>query len=194
VIERPVSQAPPPNEAPRRRRRRPSAPRHRRYLLAGGGIALLALIVVATILAVSRYLPALDEARTLRTDLVAMVSRAQAAGLEIDRPALDGLGRDLAAARGRLSRLADLLANDPLVGLARALPPTGADVAPERSRVVSVSGGSFARLTAPAVVAEEVGRTVIGTYLGCRPGERACATSGSARTPPTPTRPAVSTA
>lgn len=43
-------------------------------------------------------------------------------------------------------------------------------LAPERSRVVSVSGGSFARLTAPAVVAEEVGRTVIGTYLRVPPG------------------------
>ena len=86
------------------------------------------LAVAATILAVFRYLPALDEARTLRTDLVAMTSRAQAAGLEIDRPTLDGLGRDLAAARGRLNGLADLLANDPLVGLARALPPTAADV------------------------------------------------------------------
>ena len=119
MIEHPVSA---------RRRRRPSAPRRRRYVLAGSGIALLALAVAATILAVFRYLPALDEARTLRTDLVAMTSRAQAAGLEIDRPTIDGLGRDLAAARGRLNRLADLLASDPLVGLARALPPTAADV------------------------------------------------------------------
>ena len=62
-----------------------------------------------------------------------MASRVQAAGLEIDRPALDGLGRDLAAARGRLNRLADLLANDPLVGLAgpsRRPPPTCAAQTP----------------------------------------------------------------
>lgn len=129
MIEQPVSQVPPSNEAPRRHhRRRPSAPHRRRYLLAGSGIALLALIVPATILAVFRYLPALDEARTLRTDVLAMASRVQAAGLEIDRPALDGLSRDLAVARGRLNRLADLLASDPLVGLARVFPSTAANV------------------------------------------------------------------
>lgn len=128
MIEHPVGQAPPPSVTPQRRRRRPSAPRRHRQLLAGGGIALLVLTVAATILAVFRYLPALDDARTLRTDLAAMTSRAQVAGLEIDRPIIDGLGRELAAAHGRLDRLADLLAGDPLVGLARAFPPTAADV------------------------------------------------------------------
>jgi hypothetical protein len=135
VIEQPDSEPPPPNdseppppsEAPRRRRRRSAPPHRHRHLLAGTGI-VVALIVAATILAVVRYLPALDEARSLRTDLVAMASRVQAAGLEIDRPALDGLGRDLAAARDRLNRLADLLAKDPLVGVARVFPPTAADV------------------------------------------------------------------
>ena len=43
-------------------------------------------------------------------------------------------------------------------------------LAPERSRVESVSGGSFVKLTAPAVVAEEAGRAVIGTYLMVPPG------------------------
>ncbi len=128
MIEHPVSQASPPNEAPRRRRRRRSASHRRRNVLVGSGLALLLVAVAAGLLAVNRYLPALDDAQALRTDLVALASRAQAAGLEIDRPALDGLGRDLATARGRLDRLADLLARDPLVGLARALPPTAADV------------------------------------------------------------------
>ena len=41
---------------------------------------------------------------------------------------------------------------------------------PERSRVESVSGGSFVRLTAPAHVGEEAGRTVIGAYLMVPPG------------------------
>ena len=41
---------------------------------------------------------------------------------------------------------------------------------PERSRVESVSGGSFVRLTAPAFVGEEAGRTVIGAYLMVPPG------------------------
>ena len=128
MIEQPVGRALPPNEMVHGHRgRRPSAPRRRPSVLIGGG-ALLALAVVALVLAVFRYLPALDEARALRTDLVAMASRAQAAGLEIDRPALDGLGRDLAAARGRMNRLAKLLADDPLVLLARAFPPTAANM------------------------------------------------------------------
>lgn len=121
--------APPalPSEAARRRRRRTAA-RRRRYLLAGLAIGLLLTVAGAGALAVFRYLPALDEARSLRADLEAMVSRAQEAGLGIDRSAIDALDRDLAAARGRLHRLADLLAHDPLVGLARVLPPTAADL------------------------------------------------------------------
>jgi hypothetical protein len=44
-------------------------------------------------------------------------------------------------------------------------------LAPERSRVESVSGGRFSPLTAPAVIEEVAGRTVIGTYLAVPPGE-----------------------
>ncbi len=89
---------------------------------------MLVLAVTVGLLVVFRYLPALDEARSLRSDLVALSSRAQAAGLEIDRPTLDGLGHDLAAARDRLGRLEDLLQHDPLIAIARALRPTAADV------------------------------------------------------------------
>ena len=83
---------------------------------------------VAGLLAVNRYLPALEQARSLKTDLVALSSRAQAAGLEIDRPTLDGLTRDLAAARERFARLQDLLQHDPLIAMARSFQPTAADV------------------------------------------------------------------
>jgi hypothetical protein len=79
-------------------------------------------------LAVFRYLPALDDARTLKADLETMSGRVQTAGLAIDRPTIDALDADLASATGRLDRLRDLLAHDPLVALARALPPTAADV------------------------------------------------------------------
>ena len=44
-------------------------------------------------------------------------------GLAIDRPTIDGLKNDVAAGRRRLDELADLVANDPLIGFARALPP-----------------------------------------------------------------------
>jgi hypothetical protein len=87
-------------------------------LLVAAGGALLAL----------RYLPALNEVRTLKVDLETMSAQVQAAGLAIDRPTLDALDAELAADTGRLDRLRDLLAHDPLVALARALPPTAADV------------------------------------------------------------------
>jgi hypothetical protein len=44
-------------------------------------------------------------------------------------------------------------------------------LAPERSRVEAVSGGTFDELSGPAVVEEEAGRAVIGTYLMIPPGE-----------------------
>ncbi len=118
---------PPAAGQPARRRRHR---RHRRLRL-GLGLGLLALVFLGgagAALAAYRYLPALDEARGLRTDLEAMVGRVQAAGLGIDRATVDALDADLVAARARYRRLADLLASDPLVGLARALPPTAANV------------------------------------------------------------------
>ena len=84
--------------------------------------------MVAGALAAFRYLPALDEARALRTDLETMVDRVREAGLGVDRATMDALDADLASARGRLDRLESLLADDPLVGLARAFPLTSANV------------------------------------------------------------------
>ena len=77
---------------------------------------------------VFRYLPALDEARALRADLEAMVGRVQESGLGIDQATADALDTDLASARSRLGHLQDLLAGDPLIRLARALPPTASNV------------------------------------------------------------------
>ena len=107
----------------RRQPQRRHRTRRRRFVLLAIVIAVLALAAVAGFLAVNRYLPALEEARSLRTDLVAISSRAQAAGLEIDRPTIDGLSHDLAAARDRLKRLEDLLQHDPLVAIARNFRP-----------------------------------------------------------------------
>ena len=131
MTQPPDNVEPPPDASstaePRRRRRRSTSHR-RRNILAGTGLALLALLVAGGLLATSRYLPALDDARGLRADLETMASRAQAAGLAIDRPTLAGLDTDLAAARGRLDRLANLLADDPFVAVARVFPPTAANV------------------------------------------------------------------
>ena len=104
-----------------RRRRRP---RRRRWILAGIAGIVLALLGVGAVLAAVRYLPALDEARALRADLERVVDRAQAAGLDLDRLSLTTIQQDLASARSRYERLAELLAHDPLVAAARWLPPT----------------------------------------------------------------------
>ena len=112
-----------PEPAPRRRAR----PR-RRVVVGGIAAVLLLLVVVGAALAAFRYLPALDEARALRTDLETMVDRVRDAGLGIDAATMDALDADLAAARGRFGHLESLLADDPLVALARALPPTAANV------------------------------------------------------------------
>jgi hypothetical protein len=107
----------------RHRRRRRDRTR-RRVILGGLAIAVLAIAGISVLLAVVRYLPALDEARALRADLERIVDRAQEAGLDIDRPGLASIREDLTTARARFDGLAKLLAGDPLVGLARALPPT----------------------------------------------------------------------
>jgi hypothetical protein len=101
-----------------------SRPR-RRVVVVGFGVIVL-LIVGA--LALFRYLPALDEGRALRTDLETMVGRVQEAGLGIDRATIDSLDADAASARARLDGLHGLLASDPLIGLARALPLTAANI------------------------------------------------------------------
>ena len=90
-----------------RRHRRRSA-RWRRSILLAGATVLLVVAAATGALLVVRYLPALDEARSLRTDLEAMASRVQAAGLEIDRPTIEGLVRDLRAARDRLDHRLEL--------------------------------------------------------------------------------------
>jgi uncharacterized protein DUF4012 len=89
---------------------------------------VLALGAAAGWLALDRYLPAIEQARTLQADVVALASRVQSAGLDLDRAMLDGLEDDVSQARGRMERLGVLLENDPLIGLARVLPPTAADV------------------------------------------------------------------
>ena len=108
-------------------RGRPARRRLRR-VFALGGATLLVLTAAAAVLLYIRYLPAMDEAGRLRADLEAMTATVQAASIGIDRPTVERLGRDLTAASQRLERLEDLLSSDPLIGLARLLPPTHADV------------------------------------------------------------------
>ena len=110
-----------------RRRRRTHG--RRRWILAGLAAVVLLLVLAAGALAAFRYLPALDEAQALRTELEQMLSRAKQAGLGLDRPALDALRADYTTSRDRFRRLDGLLSGDPLVGIARALPLTHDTVA-----------------------------------------------------------------
>ena len=110
-----------PRKPPRSRRQR----RRRRALILVLILTLLGtLIGAAVILVANRYLPALDEAKALRTDIEAVVARVSAAGLDLDRATLAGVRSDLDRANDRLARLDDLLRRDPLIGLARDFPPT----------------------------------------------------------------------
>lgn len=135
-----VSGDPGPRHGKRARRRRT---RRRSRYLRGGLALVLILLVGAGALAVFRYLPALDEARTLRAEIEALASRAQAAGLAVDRPQVDALERDLATARGHLERLTDFVAHDPLIEGARVFPPTVAN-ARDADSVVAAAGDVLA--------------------------------------------------
>ena len=142
---------------------RASHPRRRTALLAGG-LTLAAIVAVFGILAVTRYLPALDEARRLRADLDAMVDQARDAGLAIDRPTLDDLGHRLGGGRERLARLDGLLADDPLVGLARWFPPTSSDVRGADS-IAAAAGALFD--------AADDGLAIAARYIEIRAGHGA---------------------
>ena len=146
---------------------RRSRPR-RRLVLAGGSVILL-LVVGA--LAIFRYLPALDEGRALRADLETMVGRVQDAGLGIDRATIDSLDADAAAARARLDGLHGLLAGDPLIGLARALPLTAANIRGADS-VVAAAGD--------LIDAVDDGLTIGGRFVDIRAAQAADPQNASA--------------
>ena len=99
----------------------------RRAVLVVAAVALV-LLAAGAVLAVFRYLPAVDDARALRADLETMVDRVRETGMEIDGGTIDALDADLRSARERLDRLESLLASDPLVALGRVLPPTAPSV------------------------------------------------------------------
>ena len=139
-------------------------------MVLGGGTLLL---LIGLWLAATRYLPALDEARTLRTDLLAMADRARAAGVNLDRPTLVQLQGELQTEDQRLADLRDLLASDPLVGLARAFPPSrdairGADA-------VVAAGGDLTGAAAD-------GLTIAAQYVTIREAQAAAASGTGAST------------
>lgn len=118
--------------------------RHRRKRLV---IALTLAVIVLLLgaagaaLAAFRYLPALDDARALKTELEAVVTQVKTAGLGIQRADLTSIQTQLTAAQTKFQRLDSLMKGDPLVAVARVFPPTkdavlGADA-------VSSAGGDL---------------------------------------------------
>jgi hypothetical protein len=101
--------------------------RRTRVALASGAV-LITLLALSGALLAFRYLPAVDDARSLRADLESIVDQAETSGLDIDMATVDDLDQRLAAARTRLERLKALASEDLLIGLARALPPSSASV------------------------------------------------------------------
>ena len=158
----------PPGVPVRRRRRRRRG--RRRAFLVGFGLVLLLLVAAGAALAAFRYLPALDDARALRAELETMSTRVQAAGLGIDGATIDALDADLASATGRLDHLRDLLANDPFVALARALPPTAADV--QGADAVVNAGGDL-------VSAASDGLAIGSRFVAIREAQASGTTSGA---------------
>ncbi|HVA84980.1 MAG TPA: DUF4012 domain-containing protein, partial [Candidatus Saccharimonadales bacterium] len=143
--------------------------RVRPWWLALGGLVALALALAAG-LAAFRYLPALDDARGMRAGLEAAYGAARSAGADIDAASIDSIGDDLASARERLDRLSRLLANDPLIAFARALPVTSDTV---READALVSAGS------DVMTAAEDGLAIARRYLALREGRGADAAQSS---------------
>ena len=159
-MSQPLPRPAPATVAHRGRRPRPG----RRAL---GGLLVLAVLAAAAALAAFRYLPALDDAKALRADLESAYAVAKSAGANVDSSSLDKIDADLASARTHLDRLSRLLADDPLVGLARAFPPTSGDV---READALASAGT------DAMTAAEDGLGVAGRYVALREARAAGAT------------------
>jgi hypothetical protein len=87
-----------------------------------------AFLLLSAGLALFRYYPALRAAVTLDAELDNIATRIADVGLGMDRATTDELEDDLTNTRADLADLDDFFAHDPLVSLARALPPTSANV------------------------------------------------------------------
>jgi hypothetical protein len=158
-----------PDARPRGRGSRAAIRRHRRVVI-GLGIVVGAVVLVALVVAL-RYLPLLDDIRSLKRDVLVAAQRAEAAGLDVDRTALGQLSADLDLASGRLDRIGSLLATDPLLGLLRALPPSSPQV---RGADEIVAAGR------DLVEAGRAGLRVAGRYVDIREAHAANPTERSA--------------
>jgi hypothetical protein len=153
---------------------RRAAPRRRRWLLAGVGIAVLAILGVGAALVAFRYVPALNEARSLVTDLEHLAGRVRETAFALDRPTLTGFQSDVASDRERLERLRAMLAGDPLIALARALPP---------SRDAVAGADAVAAAAGDILDAADAGLVLAGRYVAIR--ERQVAQPADASDRPT---------
>jgi hypothetical protein len=98
-----------------------------------------------------------------------MVTRAKDAGLGIDRPTLVALREEYTAARATFLELDGMLADDPLVAVARALPPTHDAVA---------GADAVGRAGEALLDAADAGLALADRYVGIKEQQATGATSG----------------
>jgi hypothetical protein len=120
---------------------------------------LLAALVAISIIGAVRLLPALEDARELRSQLLSLGRRVATAGMDIDRSTVAEIRADIGDARVRLQRLDGLLTDDAFVGALRSLPPA-------RPHVEGAS--ALVRATADLIEVGEVGARIGDRYVAVR--------------------------
>jgi hypothetical protein len=89
---------------------------------------ILAAIALGAILVTVRYRPLVEDGLALRQELRSITSRVVDAGPRLDAATLGAIRVDYERVAAREARIADALAGDPLIGIARLLPGIGGQV------------------------------------------------------------------
>ena len=102
---------------------RPGRSRRRKGALLG--LVLLAVLALVALILAIRYVPYAFQGRTLLNDARALQAEVKSMGMaDVNAASLAKLRTNVDGLRGELAPFQDLLANDPLVGVARSLPFT----------------------------------------------------------------------
>ncbi|MEI8334394.1 MAG: DUF4012 domain-containing protein [Chloroflexota bacterium] len=114
-----------PSASRRRRRRTDRAGSGRRWGRIAAVVILfvLAVVTVVGIVGAATYLPLVTDAQRTRDELQALADKVSAIGTDVNAAAIAGLRTDLAAASADVDRLAKVARDDPLLGIARVVPP-----------------------------------------------------------------------
>jgi hypothetical protein len=103
--------------------------RRRRRLGCLFALLFLGVVAAAIIIAAFHYIPIIDDVREVRVTADRLSTRLDSLGIEdLDRATVEGLRSDLNELDGRLAPMVDVLADDPLVGIARQVPALAVQV------------------------------------------------------------------